>query len=84
LLAYLRRVLTGRDEAKEVRAFGAERALRKRHDDRSDELLSLTRAHVRTRQFYALGSVAITTVGLEGALALLVWFLSIGRISVSM
>jgi ATP-binding cassette subfamily B protein len=78
---YLRAVLTGRDEAKEVRAFGAEGALRSRHDDRSEEYLVRLRGHVRTRQRYALGSVATTSIALTMALALLAWFLFIGRIS---
>ena len=80
---YLRTVLTGRDEAKEVRAFGAERALRARHEDRSDEFLALMRGHVRTRQRYALGVVATTTLALVASLALLVWFLTIDRISLA-
>jgi len=80
---YLRAVLTGRNEAKEVRAFGAERVLRARHDDRSDEFLTLVRRHVRTRQRYALGSVAVTALALAVALALLAWFLAIGRISLA-
>lgn len=80
---YLRTVLTGRDEAKEVRAFGAENALRARHDDRSQSYLSSLRRHVRTRQTYALGQVATTALALGISLALLVWFLSIGRISLA-
>jgi ATP-binding cassette, subfamily B, bacterial len=80
---YLRDVLTGRDEAKEVRAFGAEGALRSRHDDRSESGLVLLRRHVRRRQLYALGVVASTTVALAVSLAALAWFLSTGRIGVA-
>lgn len=80
---YLRTVLTGRDEAKEIRAFGAENALRARHDDRSQSYLFLLRGQVRTRQFYALGQVATMALALGASLALLVWFLSIGRISLA-
>jgi len=80
---YLRTVLTGRDEAKEVRAFGAENALRSRHDGRSERYLSQLRRHVRIRQAYALAGVATTTAALVIALALLVWFLSLGRISLA-
>jgi len=78
---YLRRVLTGRDEAKEIRAFGAERALRSRCDQRSDQFRRDLRAHVRVRQAYALLGVASSTVALAGALGVLVWFLHSGRIS---
>ena len=80
---YLRTALTGRDEAKEVRAFGAENALRARHDDRSQSYLSSLRRQVRTRQAYALGQVATTALALAISLALLVWFLSTGRISLA-
>jgi ATP-binding cassette, subfamily B, bacterial len=80
---YLREVLTGRNEAKEVRAFGAESALRRRHDERSAGVLESLRGHVRARQRYAMGVVAITTVALAGSLAVLVWFLAMGRIGVA-
>ncbi|MGH3823306.1 MAG: ATP-binding cassette domain-containing protein, partial [Pseudonocardiaceae bacterium] len=80
---YLRAVLTGRDEAKEVRAFGAESALRSRHDDRSQSVLSALRRHVRHRQSYALAGVATTALALGMSLAMLVWFLSIGRITLA-
>ncbi len=80
---YLRKVLTGRDEAKEVRAFGAENALRSRHDDRVGGYLSLLRRHVRVRQAYALTGVATTTIALVITLSLLVWFLSLGRITLA-
>ena len=80
---YLRGVLTGRDEAKEIRAFGAESALRRRHDDRSAEFIAALARHVRTRQMYALGTVATTTMALTAALAALVWFLAIGQVGVA-
>ena len=54
------RLLTGREEAKEVRAFGSEGALRLRHDQRSASvLLALLRRHVRGLRpvVYSLGVV---------------------------
>lgn len=80
---YLREVLTGREEAKEIRAFGAERALRGRHDERSVGLISQIVRHVKVRQAYALASVATTAVGLVLALGLLIWLLALGRITVA-
>lgn len=80
---YLRKVLTGRDEAKEIRAFGAEDALRSRHDDRSQRFLSALRRHVHRRQCYALAGVGTTALALGLSLAMLVWFLSIGRITLA-
>lgn len=80
---YLRLVLTGRDEAKEVRAFGAAGVLRDRHDERSGLFLRDLRRHVRRRQCYTLAAVAATTVALASSLALLVWLLSQGRITIA-
>lgn len=80
---YLRGVLTGRDEAKEIRAFGTESALRQRQDDRSAEFITALARHVRTRQMYALGTVGTTAIALTVALAALVWFLAIGQVGVA-
>ncbi len=80
---YLRTVLTGRNEAKEIRAFGAGNALRARHDDRSQSYLAALRRHVRVRQSYALAGVATSAIALGMSLAMLVWFLSIGRITLA-
>ena len=80
---YLRGVLTGRDEAKEIRAFGAESALRDRHDVRTHHFLRALRRHVRTRQLLALGMVGTTTLALVVSLGILVWFVSIGRIGLA-
>lgn len=80
---YLRQVLTGRDEAKEVRAFGAAPALRERHDSQSDEYIRALREQVRRRQLFAMGVVVTTSLALGGTLALLVWFVSTGRVGVA-
>lgn len=80
---YLRAVLTGREEAKEVRAFGTENVLRSRCDDRSRIFRSELRKHVKVRQLYALGGVAATASALALSLGLLVWLLSADRISLA-
>jgi ATP-binding cassette subfamily B protein len=76
-------VLTGRDEAKEVRAFGAEHALRTRHDARSMDFLVMLRKHVRVRQGYAFAGVAASAIALVLALGLLVWLVALHRLSLA-
>jgi ATP-binding cassette subfamily B protein len=80
---YLRGVLVGREEAKEVRAFGAERALRSRCTARSREYRTELRGHVRLRQRYALAAIAVNAGALGATLGMLIWFLAIGRISLA-
>jgi ATP-binding cassette subfamily B protein len=80
---YLRQTLTGRDEAKEVRAFGAEPALRARHDRRRVEYTDVLRAHIRTRQIYAAIGIVLTSVSLGVALGAVVWLLTSGRIELA-
>lgn len=80
---YLRGVLTGREEAKEIRAFGAETPLRGRHDGRAADFLGALRRHVRVRQLLAMGVVGTTSLALVISLGMLVWFLAIGRISLA-
>ena len=78
---YLVAVLTGRDEAKEVRSFNLAPGLRRLHDrlarERMDAQLELARKSARERLLAtALGSF---TTGL--GLAVLVWFVVQGRMS---
>lgn len=80
---YMRQVLTGRDEAKEVRAFGSEDALRARHDQRSAHFLTLLGRHVRHRQVLALAAVGVSAIALAASLATLLWFLAVGRIDLA-
>jgi ATP-binding cassette subfamily B protein len=80
---YLRRVLTGRNEAKEVRAFDAHAALKRRHDAASDELLSALRDQVRRRQRYSAAIVAASTIALTVTLSLLVWLVALERVTLA-
>ena len=79
---YLRSVLSGREAAKEVRAFAANRALRRRHDDANSRYLDGLRQQVRRRQRYALAVALSSSAVLAGSLGLLVFFISTSRISV--
>ena len=77
---YLVEVLTGRDEAKEIRSFNLAPGLRRLHDEMAREMigeqLALSRKSARERLFAnALGSI---TAG--AGIALLVWFVLEGRL----
>jgi ATP-binding cassette subfamily B protein len=80
---YLRTVLTGRDAAKEVRAFGAERALRERHDAASRRLLQGVRGQVRRRQRYAVAVAGCSALVLAATLALVVYFIATHRLTIA-
>ncbi len=80
---YLRSVLAGREAAKEVRAFAADRVLRTRHDEANRRYLDGVRQQVRRRQRYSLAIVVSSSAVLAASLWLLVYFISTQRISVS-
>lgn len=77
---YLRDVLSGREEAKEIRVFAAESALRQRHAARRQQYESILAAHTRTRILYALVSAVFSSVFLALTLGVVVWMLISGRI----
>ena len=68
---YLAGLLTGRDAAKEVRAFGLVRVLRSRHDRLADERLTELRSVARHQMRYALLANLASAVIIAGTLALL-------------
>jgi ATP-binding cassette subfamily B protein len=68
---YLAGLLTGRDAAKEVRAFGLVRVLRDRHDRLADERLRELRSVARKQMVFALLANVASGVIIVGTLALL-------------
>jgi ATP-binding cassette, subfamily B, bacterial len=60
--AYHERLLTGRHEAKEVRAFGLTGWLRRRHEELFDERIQKTRHVVKRRTITALVGSSITAL----------------------
>ena len=72
--AYLQDVLTGRDVAKEVRAFDTTTFLRQRYDDRYRHEIAALRvvSRIRTRRslFAGFGSALITIAALTGLITL--------------
>ena len=80
---YLRTLLAGRDPAKELRAFGAERAIRARHDAATQRLLVGVRSQVRRRQLYGLAIVVCSAIVLAATLGLVLHFVATRRVSVA-
>ncbi|MPV36586.1 ABC transporter ATP-binding protein [Georgenia subflava] len=83
LRTYLTFLQTGRDEAKEVRAFGLAGWLRARFDDiYSTYLVDLT-AHVRRRSVLSVIGHLGAAIMLAATLVLLVWLISEGTIGIA-
>lgn len=70
---YLRTVLTGRDEAKEVRAFGIATLLRRRYDDLYDHEIAESLKLARRNLGRSLTSSTLTILMSAGVLLLLAW-----------
>ena len=68
---YLASLLTGRDAAKEVRAFGLVRVLRARHDRLYAERVAELRTIVRRQTWYALLANSASALVIAATLALL-------------
>jgi ATP-binding cassette subfamily B protein len=81
--AYLQRVLSGRDEAKEVRAFGLAPLLRGRYERLYDERLANLRGVARKRMLRSLAAAAGTSGLTVASLGLLAYFYVEGRMSLS-
>ena len=81
--AYLESILTRKDEAKELRAFGAAPFLRLRYDllydERITELMSVVKKRLHVGLLGSLGTSALT----GGALAFLIWLVSSHRLSLA-
>ncbi len=80
---YHARLLTGRLEAKEVRAFGLGAWLRGRHTELFDQRVEATRQVVRRRVVTALVGTAVTTVIIVLTLAQVAVLVLDGRIKLS-
>ncbi|GAA4191458.1 ABC transporter ATP-binding protein [Gryllotalpicola kribbensis] len=83
LRTYLLLLLTGRDEAKEVRAFGLSRNLRARLDALYGRYLHELGAHLRRRGGFNLIGQLTAALVLGGTLLVLVWLIAGGGLSVA-
>ncbi len=80
---YLDETLTGRAEAKELRAFGAVAALRQRYDRVYDEFVAILRKHVAAKQrLSVLGSLGSGLL-LIGTFVVLIWLVDRHHVSIS-
>lgn len=80
---YLSILLTGRDEAKEVRAFGLTKNLRGRFNDLYATYLGDLARHLRRRAGLNLIGQLSAAVVLGGTLLVLVWLISVGGLTVA-
>ncbi|HKZ20770.1 MAG TPA: ABC transporter ATP-binding protein [Acidimicrobiia bacterium] len=80
---YLGHLLAGRDEAKEVRAFGLGRYLLGRWNRLYDERLSDLRQVARRQLRYSLLATAVIGTVLGATVLLVAWLASSGRVSLS-
>lgn len=80
---YLAQVQTGREEAKEVRAFGLARALRARYDRVYDAYLAELRQHVRRRTVLALIASLASSALLALTLLALIWLVAQRQVSLA-
>lgn len=83
LRTYLGTVQTGRDEAKEVRAYGLAEALRERFDRVYDDYVAGLRRHLRRKTRVAVTGNALSAAFLAATLLALVWLVGRGRVSLA-
>jgi ATP-binding cassette, subfamily B, bacterial len=81
--AYLTEVLTGRAEAKEIRAFGLQDPLTRRWSDNYDAYLDEYSGHIRRKLSLSLLSAGVTVVVTAAALAVLLALLANGSLDVA-
>lgn len=80
---YLMNALTGREHAKEVRAFGIARLLTDRHDALYDLRIGRVRGLVRSRLRWSLLADAAGALGTAVTLGALLWLVQEGRVSLA-
>lgn len=80
---YLSMILTGRNEAKEVRAFEVGPTLRQRFDRLYDRYLDDLRGHLRRRTLLSLVGQLAAALMLTVTLFVLVWLISTGDLTVA-
>lgn len=80
---YLGHLLGGRDEAKEVRAFGLGQYLLARWNDLYDQRLADLRRVARRQLSYSLLATVVIAVVLGSTVLLVAWLAATGRVSLS-
>jgi ATP-binding cassette subfamily B protein len=80
---YLAAILSRKEEAAEIRAFGLAGHLRRRHDGLYQERIDDLRVMVRRRLRLGLGGAVVVWLLNAGAVGLLLWFVSSGRLGLA-
>lgn len=80
---YIATLLTRKDEAAEMRAFGLAVPFRARHHELYRQRIDELRTVVRKRLSVGLVGVVLTSALTGGAVALLVWFVTEGRLDLA-
>jgi ATP-binding cassette subfamily B protein len=80
---YLADLLSGRESAKEVRAFGLAPHLRSRYEQLFDERLEELRKVARKQFAYSVVANGVIAVVLAGTLVLIAWLTLSGRVSLA-
>jgi ATP-binding cassette subfamily B protein len=80
---YLAEILSGRDEAKEIRAFELAPALQRRWDESYRRYFADLEHHVRHRLALDSASALVTAISTGASLGLLVWFVFDGRLALA-
>ncbi|NED95086.1 ABC transporter ATP-binding protein [Phytoactinopolyspora alkaliphila] len=80
---YLGMIQTGRDEAKEIRAYGLAGALRERFDRVYTHYIADLRVHLRHRTRLAVLGNSVSALFLAGTLLALVWLVGRGRVTLA-
>ncbi|GAB7190154.1 ABC transporter ATP-binding protein [Kineococcus sp. NUM-3379] len=80
---HLRVTMTGRADAKEIRAYGLAGALRGRYEDLYGRYLAALARQVRRRVVLALAGSALTAVAVLATLVALLWLVDSGRLSLA-
>jgi ATP-binding cassette subfamily B protein len=80
---YVRSALTGRREAKEVRAYDLAGDLRERYDDLLDRYQQDLTAHVGRRMRLTLLAQVLTAASVVATVAILLWLVDSGRMTLA-
>ena len=80
---YLDTTMTGRGEAKELRAFGAFSTLRRRYDNVYDEFIGSLRGHVSAKQRLGVIGSLLSGLLLIGTFVVLIWLVEHHHVSLS-
>lgn len=83
LRTYMALLLTGRDEAKEIRSYGLARTLRARFDSLYDTYLRDLSGHLRRRGLLNAIGQGLSALALAATLLLLVWLIGRDAITVA-